>query len=145
MNKQYAAAQIGAEGAYQEMNIESTTAERLTEMGVSQAEARQGFRRASRLTPLSEGRGDTATTDQLIDSTLLAIRMRHALSNEPRRPVGAGSNRAAASPPQHKGRVASALLRLHSAIVPSGNNWPCRKVGVLVRAVPQQSGFCLCV
>ena len=71
LNKQYAAAQIGAEAAYQEMNIESTTAERLTEMGVSQAEARQGFRRASRLTPLSEGRGDTATTDQLIDSTLL--------------------------------------------------------------------------
>ena len=71
LNKQYASAQIGAEGGYQGFDIQADTAERLTEMGVSRDQARQGFRRASRFRPLSEGRGDIATTEQIIGSELM--------------------------------------------------------------------------
>ena len=71
LNKQYASAQIGAEGGYQGFDIQAGTAERLTEMGISREQARQGFQRASRFRPLSEGRGDIATTEQIIGSELM--------------------------------------------------------------------------
>lgn len=71
LNKQYAAAQIGAEAEMQAFNLGAATAERMTELGIDRAQARTGFQRAGRLRPLTEGRGDIATEQQLIGSQLL--------------------------------------------------------------------------
>jgi hypothetical protein len=71
LNKQYASAQIGAEAAMQEFDIQAATAEQLTEMGISRAQARQGFQRAARFQPLTQGRGDVVSSQELIGSELM--------------------------------------------------------------------------
>jgi hypothetical protein len=71
LNKQYASAQIGAEAEMQAFDLGVATAERITELGIGREEARAGFQRAGRLRPLSEGRGDIATQQQLIGAQVL--------------------------------------------------------------------------
>jgi hypothetical protein len=71
LNKQYAASQIGAEAAMQDITIQSALAEQITTAGVSREEARAGFGEVSRMGGLSTGRGDIATQQELIGGELL--------------------------------------------------------------------------
>jgi len=71
LNKQYAASQIGAEAAMQDVTIQSRLAEQITEAGIGREEARAGFGRVAGLAPLAEGRGDLATQSQAIGAELL--------------------------------------------------------------------------
>lgn len=71
LNKQYAASQIGAEAAMQDITIQSRLAEELTTAGVSREEARAGFGEVARMSGLSVGRGDVATQEQLISGQLM--------------------------------------------------------------------------
>lgn len=71
LNKQYATAQIGTEAQMQDFNIAVGMAERLTEAGVTQAQAREGFSQISRQRGFTQGRGDIVTQEQLVSGTLL--------------------------------------------------------------------------
>jgi len=69
LEKQYATSLIGVEAARQGVGIDVYGAENLQELGISQEEARTGFGRVSRAQPLTRGRGDVVSTDQLISGT----------------------------------------------------------------------------
>jgi hypothetical protein len=71
LNKQYASAQIGAEAQMQDFAIASGMAERLTEAGITQQEARQGFAQTARQRGFMQGRGDTVTQEQLVSGTFM--------------------------------------------------------------------------
>ena len=71
LNKQYAASQIGAEAAMQDITIQSRLAEQITEAGIGREEARAGFGRVAGMASLAEGRGDLATQGQAIGAELL--------------------------------------------------------------------------
>jgi hypothetical protein len=71
LNKQYAASQIGAEAAMQDVTIQSRLAEQITEAGIGREEARAGFGRVAGMASLAEGRGDLATQGQAIGAELL--------------------------------------------------------------------------
>lgn len=65
LNKQYAAAQIGAEAAQVGLGIDTTFAEEAVMAGVSREQARQGFGKAAQQTGLTQGRGDVVSENQL--------------------------------------------------------------------------------
>jgi hypothetical protein len=71
LTKQYAAAQIGTEAELQDFGINVGLAEQLTEMGVSQEQARVGFAETARRRGFTQGRGDVVTTEQLVQGTLM--------------------------------------------------------------------------
>jgi hypothetical protein len=71
LNKQYASAQIGAEAQMQDFAIASGMAERLTEAGITQQEARQGFAQTAKQRGFMQGRGDTVTQEQLVSGTFM--------------------------------------------------------------------------
>ena len=70
LNKQYAASQIGAEAQRNQFQIAASTAEEFTELGVTQEQARTGFGVAANQRGLMQGRGDTATQDQLVSGNV---------------------------------------------------------------------------
>lgn len=70
LEKQAATAIIGAEGRMQGLGVERQTAEQLQALGVSQAEARQGFGDVAGAQGLTAGRGETVSTTELIQGTL---------------------------------------------------------------------------
>lgn len=71
LEKQYAAAQIGAEAMRQNIGIDVGVAETLQGLGISTEEARQGFGVVARQTPeFTSGRGDVTTQKTLIDASL---------------------------------------------------------------------------
>lgn len=70
LNKQYAAAQIGAEAAMAGISADQQFAEDAFTAGISREEARQGFGKAASQKGLTSGRGDTVTEKQLASSNL---------------------------------------------------------------------------
>jgi hypothetical protein len=70
LNKQYAAAQIGAEAAMAGIGAEAQFAEDAVMAGVSREQARQGFGKAAGQKGLTQGTGDTVTEAQLAKSNL---------------------------------------------------------------------------
>lgn len=71
LTKQYAAAKIGTEAEMQDFAIGVGLAEQLTEFGVTQEQARAGFAETARRRGFTQGRGDTVTTEQLVQGTLM--------------------------------------------------------------------------
>jgi hypothetical protein len=71
LTKQYAASTIGAEAEMQNFGIDVLMAERLTEAGITQEQARQGFATTARRRGFTQGRGDIVTEAQLVEGTLL--------------------------------------------------------------------------
>lgn len=71
LNKQFVASQIGAEAAMQDISIGVGMAEELQMAGIERESARQGFGQVARTRGLTEGRGDVATQQQLIQGNLL--------------------------------------------------------------------------
>ena len=69
LEKQYAASLIGVEAARQGIGVDVYGAENLQALGVSQEEARQGFGQVSRAMPLTQGRGDVVSQQQLLAGT----------------------------------------------------------------------------
>ena len=69
LEKQYASSIIGTEARRQGVGIDVYGAENLQELGISQDEARVGFGQVARARPLTEGRGDVVTQQQLISGT----------------------------------------------------------------------------
>lgn len=70
LEKQYASAQIGAEAARQGIGIDVYGAQNLQGLGITQAQARQGFGEVAASQSLSEGRGDVATQQEMIQAKL---------------------------------------------------------------------------
>jgi len=70
LNKQYAASQIGAEAQRNQFQIAASTAEQFTELGVTEEQARSGFGVAANQRGLMQGRGDTATQDELVSGNV---------------------------------------------------------------------------
>ena len=68
LQKRYTAARIGTEAARQEFGINATEAEALAQRGVTIDEATQGFGTAARQSTFMQGRGETATREELIGS-----------------------------------------------------------------------------
>jgi len=71
LNKQYASAVIGSEGAMQGIGVGVQRAEQLTDFGITREQAREGFGRARQQRGLTTGRGDVVSQDQLIDANLM--------------------------------------------------------------------------
>lgn len=71
LERQYVAAQIGAEAQIQEFNFDVKQSERLTEFGLTRESARQGITNAANQRSFQDGFGDTVTQDQLIDASLM--------------------------------------------------------------------------
>lgn len=69
LEKQYASALIGVEAARQGVGIDVFGAENLAQLGISQEEARTGFGQISRAQPLTQGRGDIVTQQELLAGT----------------------------------------------------------------------------
>lgn len=69
LEKQYAASIIGTEAARQGIGVDAFGAENLAALGISQEEARTGFGRVAGAQPLTQGRGDVVTTQELIQGT----------------------------------------------------------------------------
>jgi hypothetical protein len=69
LEKQYATSLIGTEARRQGVGVDVYGAENLQELGISQEQARVGFGQVARSQPLTEGRGDTVTQQQLIGGT----------------------------------------------------------------------------
>ena len=66
LEKQWAAAQVTGAAAQQQVAIDKATSERLAAQGVSYDQAEQGFGQVAATTGLAAGRGETATTSDLI-------------------------------------------------------------------------------
>ncbi len=71
LEKQYVSAQIGAEAALQDFNINSGLAEEISMAGISNAQAREGFGAASSQKGLTAGRGDTVNRSDLVQGNLM--------------------------------------------------------------------------
>ena len=71
LEKQYVSAQIGAEAALQDFNIEVGLAEELNMAGITNSQAREGFSNASRQKGLTAGRGDTVNRSDLVQGNLM--------------------------------------------------------------------------
>lgn len=69
LEKQYAASVIGTEAARQGIGVDAFGAENLASLGISQEQAREGFGRVAGAQPLTQGRGDVVTTQELIQGT----------------------------------------------------------------------------
>ena len=69
LEKQYATSLIGTEARRQGVGVDVYGAENLQELGISQEQARVGFGQVARSQPLTEGRGDIVTQQQLIGGT----------------------------------------------------------------------------
>lgn len=69
LEKQYAASIIGTEARRQGIGIDVYGAENLQELGISQEQAREGFGQISRAQPLTQGRGDIVSQEQLMSGT----------------------------------------------------------------------------
>ena len=69
LEKQYATSLIGTEARRQGVGVDVYGAENLQELGISQDQARLGFGQVARSQPLTEGRGDVVSQDQLIGGT----------------------------------------------------------------------------
>jgi hypothetical protein len=69
LEKQYATTLIGTEARRQGIGIDVYSAENLQELGVSQEQARTGFQQVRRGQPLTEGRGDIVSQQQLVEGT----------------------------------------------------------------------------
>ena len=70
LEKQYASSVIGSEAARQGIGIDIFGAENLQSLGITQAEARQGFGQVASATGLTQGAGDTVNQQQLIAGTM---------------------------------------------------------------------------
>lgn len=70
LERQAAAAVIGAEARRQDIGVDRATAEYLQSLGVSQEQARTGFGQVAQAAPLTQGRGDVVNQEQLIKGTL---------------------------------------------------------------------------
>ena len=69
LEKQFASSVIGTEAARQGIGIDAYSAENLQGLGITQEQAREGFGTVARGRNLSQGRGDVATQEQLIQGT----------------------------------------------------------------------------
>lgn len=69
LEKQYASALIGVEAARQGVGVDVYGAENLAELGVTQEQARTGFGQIARAQPLTQGRGDVVTQQELMSGT----------------------------------------------------------------------------
>lgn len=69
LEKQYASSVIGTEARRQGIGIDVSGAESLTDFGVTQEQAREGFGRVSRMGAFTQGRGDVVSQQQLISGT----------------------------------------------------------------------------
>lgn len=69
LEKQYASSIIGAEARRQGVGIDVYSAENLQELGINREQARQGFGQVAQAQPLTEGRGDIVSQEQLIGGT----------------------------------------------------------------------------
>lgn len=69
LEKQYASSIIGTEARRQGVGIDVYGAENLQELGISQEQARVGFGQVAEARPLTEGRGDVVSQQQLIQGT----------------------------------------------------------------------------
>lgn len=69
LEKQYAAALIGVEAARQGVGVDVFGAENLASLGITQEEARTGFGQVARAQPLTQGRGDVVTQQELMSGT----------------------------------------------------------------------------
>lgn len=69
LQKKYATALIGSEALKQNVNLGLDIASTLENMGVTQDEATQGFRRVRQDETLTRGRGDTVRSEDLIKGT----------------------------------------------------------------------------
>lgn len=70
LEKQYAAAQIGAEAARQGIGLDVYGAQNLQGLGITTAQARQGFGEVAASQSLSEGRGDVVTQQEMVAAKL---------------------------------------------------------------------------
>lgn len=70
LEKQYAAAQIGAEAARQGIGMDVYGAQNLQGLGITQQQARQGFGEVAASQALSEGRGDVVTQQEMVQAKL---------------------------------------------------------------------------
>ena len=66
LEKQYATAEIGAEAARQNINLQRETATQLQELGISPEQARAGFQQVNRFAGLGAGRGDVVGQGRMI-------------------------------------------------------------------------------
>lgn len=69
LEKQFASSVIGTEARRQGIGIDVYGAENLQELGISREQARVGFGQVARAQPLTEGRGDIVSQEQLIGGT----------------------------------------------------------------------------
>lgn len=69
LEKQYATSVIGTEARRQGLEMDIYGSENLASLGVSQEQAREGFGRIAGAQPLTQGRGDVVTQQQLISGT----------------------------------------------------------------------------
>lgn len=70
LQKQYVAAQIGAEAAMQSIDLGVSMAEELQVAGIERQQAREGFGRVAGQRELSMGRGDIVSQQELIGANL---------------------------------------------------------------------------
>ena len=71
LQKQYAAAKIGSFAVQQGLSgVDATASERLTELGVSEQQAQEGFGRVKYTEQFGTGKGETANQQTRIDATL---------------------------------------------------------------------------
>jgi len=71
LERQYASAQIGTEARLQQLDVGMSMSERLQAFGVTREQARAGFANVAQRRPLTEGRGDIVTQEQLIGGELM--------------------------------------------------------------------------
>ena len=71
LNKQYVAAQIGAEAGRQAFRLDTEFAEELQMAGIDREGAREGFSTAASRRGLTAGRGDVASETDVVRGTLL--------------------------------------------------------------------------
>jgi len=69
LEKQYASSVIGSEARRQGVGIDVYGAENLQELGITREQARLGFGQVAQARPLTEGRGDVVSQQQLISGT----------------------------------------------------------------------------
>ncbi len=70
LQKQAASAAIGAAALQQDLNVNVLTAEQLQQLGVSAAQAQQGFGQVAGMKELFSGSGDTVSQDQAVQGVL---------------------------------------------------------------------------
>ena len=69
LEKQYAASLIGVEASRQGVGMDVYGSENLANLGITQEQARQGFGRVAGAQPLTQGRGDVVSQQELISGT----------------------------------------------------------------------------